>query len=88
MNSNHQFYLSLLKVNICSVTFIKVNGDTRVMRCTLNPSVIPVSEYSEDKLKEDTETQGASKDVIRVYDLEVMGWRSFRVDSVIVFEIV
>lgn len=71
-------YLSLLKANTCTVTFTKVNGDTRVMKCTLNPAFIPQLQIPAS-LEEKVER---SLEVIRVFDTEAQGWRSFRVDSV------
>ena len=40
-NVNYQDTLNELKQSICEVTFTKVNGDTRVMTCTLQKDLIP-----------------------------------------------
>jgi len=58
------------------VTFIKVDGSTRDMVCTLNPNDIP------DEHKPKSQSHTNNMDVIRVYDLESKAWRSFRYDSV------
>ena len=64
-----------LKRNVMRVTFTKVNGDERVMRCTLHDSVLPEQPISEIKKKE-------NQDVLPVWDLDNSGWRSFRLDSI------
>lgn len=66
-----------LKTNIVAVTFTKKNGDTREMVCTLIPEFLP----------EVTGTSQGYEGVTTVYDLEVQGWRSFRDDSVISYEV-
>lgn len=67
-----------LHEKVCKVVFTKVNGDTRVMHCTLNPDMLP----------EETESSRAKKEndsVQAVYDVEAKGWRSFRWDSLTSF---
>ena len=61
---------------VVNVTFTKVDGSERNMRCTLNDMYLP-EEY---RGKGSVLTEG--ENVIRVYDLDVGGWRSFRVESV------
>ena len=56
------------------VTFVKKDGEKRVMRCTLQPSVVPVVES--------TATRKTNDDVLAVWDLEKNAWRSFRIDSI------
>jgi hypothetical protein len=46
-----QAIIEQLNENICEVTFTKVNGDLRVMQCTLNSSIIPVLDTSENTSK-------------------------------------
>ena len=63
------------------VEFTKKNGETRKMNCTTNLDLIPETEHpSDDRASYITE------EVVRVYDLDVEGWRSFRVDSVNVLD--
>jgi len=64
-----------LKKNVMRVTFTKVNGEERVMRCTLHNSILPEQVISGIKKKE-------NKDVLSVWDLDNSGWRSFRLDSI------
>jgi hypothetical protein len=70
-----------LAEKICQITFTKADGSTRVMNCTLNPTMIPVVEAKESTGK----TKAENPEVQPVYDVEVQGWRSFRWDSVQAF---
>lgn len=62
------------------VTFTKVDGSEREMRCTLNDTLIP-----EDKHPKGT---GGVVDelTLRVFDLDKNEWRSFKMESVIKIE--
>jgi len=66
-----------LKRNVIKVTFTKVNGEERVMNCTLHQSVLPEKYISEDIIK-----KKENPDVLSVWDIDKNGWRSFRLDSV------
>lgn len=72
--------LNVLRKNVCSIRFTKVDGTLREMKCTLDKQHLPVhldaNEDSDYQRKE-------NMNVIAVYDLEKMEWRSFRVDSLI-----
>lgn len=61
------------------VEFTKNDGTNRVMKCSLNNKYI--SEEHRPKSKS-IDTYHENLDIIRVFDLEKEGWRSFRVDSV------
>jgi len=69
---------STLKTYTANVTFTKVDGSERVMKCTLNESIIPQSteEKKTDRVKVENDN------VLAVWDLESEGWRSFKIDSV------
>lgn len=67
---------NLLKVGVLEVTFNKLNGEKRVMNCTLDPSYLP------EVITESTSTRKVNDEVIAVWDLDNNGWRSFRYDSV------
>jgi len=62
------------------VTFNKLNGDERVMTCTLKEGVIPPA------TKEDPASQKkvrkVNEEVCVVYDVNAKGWRSFRWNKV------
>ena len=66
------------------VTFTKVNGEQRVMTCTLDASIIPVA-TKEDPLSQ-KKVRSVSDEVLPVWDVNANGWRSFRIDSVVSFE--
>jgi hypothetical protein len=73
--------IALLKKGEVFVTFTKQNGETRVLRGTLKPSLLPEVEH---KAKREIIE---NKDVIRCFDLDKEEFRSFRVDSVTVFQV-
>ena len=70
-----------LREGTVSVTFKKVNGDVRVMKCTLNKSVIPETATPKGKI-----TPVEDSKSVRVYDIEAGGWRSFLFDNLIKVE--
>lgn len=55
------------------VVFKKLDGTTRVMRCTLKSNYLPPLKGSNN---------ARSMEVLPVWDLEKESWRSFRIDSV------
>lgn len=69
-----------LREGVAEITFTKVNGDQRVMRCTLRSDLLPPS-YKEEKDQEQTFHQ-QNPEVIAAWDVQKGGWRSFRVNSV------
>ena len=69
--------LNDLRENKCIVDFTKVNGEKRIMYCTLQQSAIP--EDKQPKSSSSTHTDA----VVRVFDLLKQEWRSFRVDNLI-----
>lgn len=66
-----------LQAGIVRVTFDKVNGERRLMTCTLQDKYLPVAESS---------GRPEPKDSLAVWDLHANGWRSFRLDKVIAIE--
>lgn len=79
MEIDKEALVKTLHETIVKVTFTKVNGDTRVMHCTLNEAELPevVKEIEEKAPRE------KKPDVLAVWDVEAKGWRSFRWDSLI-----
>ena len=65
---------------VLEVTFTKVNGETRVMRCTLRQDLLPQNTDIKHLDEEHKKEQNLA--VIAAWDLQANGWRSFRVDSV------
>lgn len=72
-----------LKSEVLYVTFTKVNGDTRVMRCTRDFTLVP----TEMLPKQDAMPTPRVDSMIRVFDMDKQDWRGFRKDSVISFKI-
>lgn len=77
---NRDDILRDLREGVVEVTFTKVNGEQRLMRCTLRPDLLPPS-YKEDKDQENT-FHKENPEVIAAWDVQKGGWRSFRVNSV------
>lgn len=72
-----------LENGIVRLSFIKVkDGQVRNMRATLKEDYIPDSDPIPDKRKHLQD----KKEVVRVYDLDVEGWRSFRVNTLQTFD--
>lgn len=70
-------FQEILQKHVCNVTFIKVDGSTRVMKCTLRKDMLP----PEPAKNEDGTPKKDFKTTVPVFDLEKGAWRSFRVDS-------
>ena len=83
-NVNYQDALNELKQGICEVTFTKVNGDTRVMTCTLQKDHLPKA-TKKDPLTE-TKVREINENFISVWDIKAKGWRGFRVANIISFK--
>ena len=62
------------------VKFEKVDGTERVMRCTLHPDLIPDAMMPKGDIDPQTTE---NLDIIKVFDIEVKQWRSFRLDNLI-----
>lgn len=77
-----------LKANVCEVTFTKVNGEVRVMPCTLREDLVPVYERKKPVVEsEETTKVRATSPTLSVWCVDKAAWRSFRVDSVTKLEI-
>jgi hypothetical protein len=68
----------LLQNNVGTVTFTKTDGTERVMKCTLQSHVLPITEIVEGKV-----IKTENPNVLSVWDLDNNGWRSFKIDSVL-----
>jgi hypothetical protein len=77
---------NLLEQNVLVVDFTKLNGDKRVMTCTLREDIKPAA------TKDDTMSQKAVREVsdavVSVWDVNAKGWRSFRYDRINSTEVV
>ena len=75
----HEWLKSMLSVTEAKVTFTKVDGTERVMRCTLEATKLPPVVIKEDAKprKETTSTKA-----LRVFDVEKQEWRSFTIKNI------
>ena len=78
----HAWLKNMLTVHPLTVTFTKVDGTERVMRCTLKDDLLPEAYRGKGTVL--TEVTNA----LRVYDLDNSGWRSIRVESVLQLSVV
>lgn len=78
-NNLKQTLIEQLQQGERTVTFTKKDGTTRIMRCTLEPAVLPKRPLTEDKITTNITPDGN----LAVWDLDVKAWRSFVVDSVV-----
>ena len=77
---NRNILLEALKNHECTVTFTKVNGETRVMPCTLKEDLVPKVEHKG--------TKKPNESIVSVWCLDKKEWRSFRIDNVVDLEII
>jgi hypothetical protein len=96
-----EYIQNILFENIAIVTFTKKDGTSRVMKCTLDPEILPkklplpVIEESANFLEEmfkaadpkSNPPRNDNSNVICVWDIENSAWKSFRLDSITSFEI-
>lgn len=74
MELNYDDIKNCLQNTVAKVEFTKLNGEHRVMLCTLMDEHLPKIESTSIKPKSNTH--------LSVWDLEKKGWRSFRIDKV------
>ena len=75
---NRQQVIQDLKNNTLEVTFVKVNGDRRVMTCTLQEQYLPGVD-ADGSVDREPNTDGTA---CSVWDINANGWRSFRWSNV------
>ena len=77
---DREYIVDRLKQGLLEVTFNKVNGDERVMTCTLKEGIVPAATktdpLSQKKVRE------VNPEVVSVWDTSAKGWRSFRLTNV------
>jgi hypothetical protein len=72
---------NLLHSTEAVVTFVKSDGTVRDMRCTLNWNSIPADHQPKQlDLTETKQRKAPSEESLRVFDLDINEWRSFRFD--------
>lgn len=66
--------INTLQVCPVTVTFTKTDGTERVMKCTLQPNLLPAVVIKENEAKRERKH---NNNVLAVYDINAKGWRSF-----------
>ncbi len=65
--------VNLLQTTVATITFTKVDGTERVMKCTLISDFLPALKGSNN---------ARNQSVLPVWDVEKEAWRSFKLESV------
>ena len=78
MTQRKQEILDQLHAGVTTVSFLKVNGERRDMRCTLNEGMLPPRQTENA-----TQSRKENPDVQSVWDVDKEAWRSFRWENVI-----
>ena len=73
---NREDIVNRLKRGFVRVNFTKKDGEVRDMKCTLVSSLIP------QEMLPKGEPNNITESVIRAYDVDANGWRSFVVSNV------
>lgn len=60
------------------VDFNKVDGEHRVMTCSIHPEVLPAALFESLSVQK----RKKSQEVLTVWDLNKKAWRAFKVDNV------
>jgi len=66
---------TMLTESVQTITFNKVNGDQRVMNCTLMSKYLPPTTNAEPSKK-------VNEEVLSVWDVDAQGYRSFRMNNI------
>ena len=72
--------VEFLSDGICEVLFVKKDGTDRLMKCTLNYDYIPEDMKPLNLLGGENVLKNL--DILKVFDTEKQGWRSFTVENV------
>lgn len=71
---------NLLSQNVLIVDFTKLNGDKRIMTCTLREDMKPRA--TKDDTMSQKKVRELSDAVVSVWDVNAKGWRSFRYNRI------
>lgn len=75
---------TLLKQHVLEITFTKVNGEVRVMPCTLRADRLPATPITE----ESKTVRARTPNVVSVFCTDKNEWRSFRFENLKTWKIV
>jgi hypothetical protein len=80
-NSFRSQVKDVLVKDIVQVTFTKINGDERVMTCTLHPKNLPKPVVKEGEEKKERVIKNPENS-LAVFDMKAEGWRSFVIRNI------
>ena len=75
----HMWLENLLKQGTYQITFTKLDGNTRVMPCTLQAELLPSRAITESEARK---PRPLNLETISVFVTDIQEWRSFRVMNV------
>ena len=84
-NEYKDMLMAALQESSVVISFTKKDGSNRQMVCTTNPDLIPSDAYPTERKQtviEDVE----DPDFVRVFDLDVQGWRTIIFESILEIE--
>ena len=76
----------MLEQNVLVVDFTKLDGDKRVMTCTLREDIKPPATKKDPMSQE--KVRKVSDAVVSVWDVNAKGWRSFRYERINAVDVV
>lgn len=86
LTMNRDEILNTLRENTVALSFTKVkDGEVRNMTATLEQGKIPVEKMPKSGSVDQTV---GGESTVRVFDLDLNEWRSFRIDSLLTFSAV
>ena len=77
----HWWLESLLREGVYEVTFTKLDGNVRIMPCTLKPELLPT--FSQVEKITNIKPKMLKIETMSAWATDVQQWRSFRVMNVI-----
>jgi hypothetical protein len=81
---NYKEIVDTLREGVVNLSFTKVkDGEVREMKATLLQDMIPEEKMPKTDANANTEKNQLA---VRVFDLDLEDWRSFRVDSLLTFK--
>lgn len=69
-----------LRTGVIEVRFVKNDGSTRVMKCTLKTDLVVPYEKKTERVKE------KNSDIVPVFDLDKQQWRSFNIKNLLEYK--
>jgi len=71
---------AMLEEHECVINFVKINGETRSMRCTLREDFLPISSAV---LKDDVAGDISTAETLTVWSTDSNAWRSIKTMNII-----